>query len=126
METYKSTAFASWKTYGLTQEQCDAKWNEKMKEIASQAQKLCQTKAAELADIKERVGSLADSLQRPIPQELQAVSSCSLRDELANHQNILVHFQKLHQQLKQHIVTHVLHIGKWCEKLEQNVENEGY
>jgi hypothetical protein len=121
--TYKSAAFASWQTYGFTQEECDVNWNEQMKEIATSAQTLCDTKAVELAHAKKRIGTLAAALQRPIPTELQAVSSCSLRDQLANYQHILVHFQELDRQLKQDIAMHVLHIGKWCEKLEQEKLN---
>ena len=122
--TYKSAAFAPWQTIGFTQEECDVKWNEQMKEIATSAQTLCDTKAAELAHTKERIGTLSTALQRSIPTELQAVSSCSLRDQLANHQQILVLFQEEAREMEEKIVTHVLHIGKWCEKLEQDVDAE--
>mgnify|MGYP001353790336 CR=1 FL=1 len=117
-------AFKAWEEIGYTKEECGTKWQKELIRIATSAQHECDTMKQKLSTIQAHIDSLKLSLSRGTPKHLQAVSSCSLRDQLRASQNILDHFQSLQNQLKSDIGTKHVRINKLSEKLEIEIEDE--
>ena len=117
-------AFKSWQEIGYTKEECATKWQEELNRIATSAQQECTTMKKKLSTIQAHVDKLKLSLSRGTPKHLQAVSSCSLRDQLRAWQKILDHFQSLQNKLKSDIGTKHVIINKLSEKLEIDIQQE--
>ena len=117
-------AFKAWEEIGYTKEECGTKWQKELNRIATSAQQECTTMKNKLSTIQAQIDILKLSLSRGTPKHLQAVSSCSLRDQLRASQNILDHFQSLQNQLKSDIGTKHVRINKLSEKLEIEIEDE--
>ena len=117
-------AFKAWEEIGYTKEECGTKWQKELNRIATSAQQECTTMKNKLSTIQADIDILKLSLSRGTPKHLQAVSSCSLRDQLRASQNILDHFQSLLNQLKSDIGTKHVRINKLSEKLEIEIEDE--